>query len=144
MSIIFGANTDVGKTLCSVGLVVAGLRRSGRAAYLKPLQTGVTGKEEGDAALVRHHALRQSGTLARCETLHAWPEPISPHLAAARSGGEVPSDDALRASVGEWLERATADGGDSFVETAGGVLSPTAGGRGRASWGSLSLEWLSG
>ena len=101
-------------------------------------------KEEGDAALVRHHALRQSGTLARCETLHAWPEPISPHLAAARSGGEVPSDDALRASVGEWLERATADGGDSFVETAGGVLSPTAGGRGRASWGSLSLEWLSG
>ena len=130
MAFIFGANTDVGKTLCSAGLVLAGLRRFKRAAYLKPLQTGVSGCDEGDAALVRRCAAAGAGTLALCETLHAWPEPISPHLAAARGGAAPPSDASLRAAVAAWVDRAgeAGCGGAAFVETAGGVLSPSAAG----------------
>jgi len=36
---LYGANTDVGKTLVSVGLVREALRRGGGTAYLKPMQT---------------------------------------------------------------------------------------------------------
>ena len=121
---IFGANTDVGKTLCSAGLVLAGLRRSGRAAYLKPLQTGVGGPDEGDAALVRRCAVAATGAAPRCETLHAWPEPVSPHVAAA--GGAAPSDAALAAEIDRWVR--AADEATAVVETAGGVLSPSAAG----------------
>ena len=68
-AIVFGANTEVGKTLCSAALIKAGLRRFGRAAYLKPLQTGVDEDHAGDAALVKRY---NADGLGRCDTLHAW------------------------------------------------------------------------
>ena len=88
-AIVFGANTEVGKTLCSAALIKAGLRRFGRAAYLKPLQTGVDEDHAGDAALVKRY---NADGLGRCDTLHAWRAYASPHVAARQEGGQIPSD----------------------------------------------------
>ena len=47
--LLFGANTDVGKTVCAAGLVRAALRRDERALYVKPVQTGARPGDDGDA-----------------------------------------------------------------------------------------------
>ena len=126
-AIVFGANTEVGKTLCSAALIRAGLRRFGRAAYLKPLQTGVDEAHAGDAALVKRY---NADGLGRCDTLHAWRAYASPHVAARQEGGKIPSDAELARAVADWLS----EGDEPFgvVETAGGCLSPTATGRPQA------------
>ena len=120
-AIVFGANTEVGKTLCSAALIKAGLRRFGRAAYLKPLQTGVDDDHAGDAALVKRY---NADGLGRCDTLHAWRAYASPHVAARQEGGQIPSDAELARAVSEWMR--AGDEPFGVVETAGGCLSPTA------------------
>ena len=126
-AIVFGANTEVGKTLCSAALVKAGLRKFGRAAYLKPLQTGVDEDHAGDAALVKRY---NADGLGRCDTLHAWRAYASPHVAARQEGGKIPSDAELARAVSEWMR--AGDEPFGVVETAGGCLSPTATGRPQA------------
>ena len=97
-AIVFGANTEVGKTLCSAALIKAGLRRFGRAAYLKPLQTGVDDDHAGDAALVG--ATTPDG-LGRCDTLHAWRACAS--RTAAPRGRKVDKYRATRSSPEPFL-----------------------------------------
>ena len=106
---VFGANTDVGKTLVSLGLLSAG-RRRGAVSYLKPVQTGpIT-----DAATIERYLQ------VNCDNLFAYPLALSPHVAAR--GFYVPSRQELSAKVAEWLKKKE----DTFsvVETAGGPLSP--------------------
>ena len=137
-AIVFGANTEVGKTLCSTALVLAGLRKWGRAAYLKPLQTGVDEHHAGDAALVKRYA---SDGLGRCDTLFAWKQAASPHVAARAEERPIPSDRELADAVRDWASQ----GDEPFrvVETAGGCLSPTATGRPQAdAFASLDLPTL--
>ena len=50
-SLIWGANTGVGKTVVSAGLMRAAVQRRLAALYLKPVQTGVP-EEAGDGASV--------------------------------------------------------------------------------------------
>lgn len=109
-SVIFGANTDVGKTVVTAGLI----RASGHDAnYIKPLQCG--GSDEG---FIRKHAPNTSSTA----TLYEWATPASPHYAARLENRPV-SDLEVLTSLQQHLE--SLDGSLNWIETAGGVLSPS-------------------
>ena len=108
-NIIFGANTDVGKTVITAGLI----RASGNAAhYIKPLQCGGS-----DQRFVEKHAKVASAT-----TLFEWETPASPHY-AARVENKPISDRQVVTSLKECLE--SLDGPVTWIETAGGVMSPS-------------------
>ena len=49
---VFGANTDVGKTVVSAGICRAGVMAGTKVHYIKPLQTGPEGF---DAAFVQRY-----------------------------------------------------------------------------------------
>eukprot|EP00754_Rhynchopus_humris_P016368 Rhum_TRINITY_DN14511_c1_g1::Rhum_TRINITY_DN14511_c1_g1_i1::g.93710::m.93710/K00833/bioA; adenosylmethionine---8-amino-7-oxononanoate aminotransferase len=114
--VVYGANTEVGKSVVSGGLVRAAAASDVRCHYVKPVQTGPS----TDEAWLRRYAPEGQ----RIDTLYAYSEPLSPHLAAELDeGSHVPPDAELAARVA-----ATLDVGDeellTVVETAGGVLSP--------------------
>ncbi|KAL2811779.1 pyridoxal phosphate-dependent transferase [Aspergillus granulosus] len=117
---VYGANTDVGKTIVSTILCHAvGQRRSGeRSAFLKPVSTGPV--DEADDRHLQRHA---PNTVTKC--LYQFDEPVSPHIAAQQKNFSVPRDDEVLSSVHKTLS-SWADDGVSFalVETAGGVHSP--------------------
>lgn len=74
---VYGANTDVGKTIVSTILCRAVQRQNQRAAFLKPVSTGdLTDADDG------HLRRFGAGTLTRC--LYQFEEPVSPHLAATQ------------------------------------------------------------
>lgn len=152
---VFGANTDVGKTIFTTGLSIAadalplptaasasapapgpGPGKGEQAFYCKPIQTGPAASWD-DAHVLRYaprtHASR----------LFTLPIALSPHVAAQahlRGTASVPTDDELVRAVQAWL-RTTAQaaaslpcgGGQAIVEPAGGVHSPTPAGRSLAS-----------
>ncbi|GAB1318048.1 Onanonoxo-7-onima-8-eninoihtemlysoneda [Madurella fahalii] len=115
---IFGANTDVGKTICSAVLCRASTCKSdGTTRYLKPISTGPAATT--DASHVEKYAPR---VVSR--TLCQYDLPISPHLAAKASNRVIPSDEALLGQIRAFAFDAAAGPGWLFVETAGGVHSP--------------------
>ena len=129
--LIFGANTDVGKTIVSAGLV----RASAAAAvgdkstfYLKPLQTGVNDNGNGgDAEFVQRMLSNTSlpksltNNSVHCRTLFQWKDPVSPHLAARIEDKPISDSDVLSSIRKNLLEC----DGTTFIETAGGALSPS-------------------
>jgi dethiobiotin synthetase/adenosylmethionine--8-amino-7-oxononanoate aminotransferase len=125
--LVFGANTDVGKTVVSAGVVRASFALAPQATrYVKVLQTG-TAEGHSDEAFVRRALGAQAGPQLNARTLFSWGPAVSPHLAAEEARlrtGKVPPADA------EVVERALAAAGDGtdfcLLETAGGVLSPGA------------------
>lgn len=137
--LVFGANTDVGKTVLSAGLVQAALR-VGRTQYIKPLQTGaLTGLDAAAdecTILARVSASPSAQPYIRdrltSSTLFCWPEPRSPHEAAAMAldtiGSSIPDTqhvvDTIVRAVGKGVREG--DAGVCIIETAGGVLSPGA------------------
>ncbi|QRV89826.1 aminotransferase class-III protein [Ceratobasidium sp. AG-Ba] len=101
---VFGANTDVGKTVLTTALVRAAATTSRRVFYLKPLSTG--------------HA---------ADADDRYSDPVSPHLAAARDQSQVaPTDQEFIRRVSEHIRKCASENatGSMFVETAGGVHSP--------------------
>ncbi|MBB5997266.1 dethiobiotin synthetase [Streptomonospora salina] len=108
--VVAGTGTGVGKTVVTAALAAL---HPGRAAMLKPAQTGVVPGEDGDADTV---ARLVPGT-AVCE-LERYPDPLAPATAAARAGrpgvGAAGTARAARA-----LAR---DHGLVLVEGAGGLL----------------------
>eukprot|EP00980_Cylindrotheca_fusiformis_P028246 scaffold22589_cov138-Cylindrotheca_fusiformis.AAC.9 len=109
-NIVFGANTDVGKSVIVAGLV----RASGDdVAYVKPLQCGGS-----DEDFIRKHAPNASSTA----TLFNWETPASPH-SAARVENKPVSDAQVLAALKRHL--GSLNTSLTFVETAGGVLSPS-------------------
>lgn len=138
-NLIFGANTDVGKTLVSAGLVQAALERGGHVQYIKPMQCG-----GADEVFVQKHS--RYGGSPRTENLTArtlfdWETFASPHTACERENKPVSDKQVLTAvldAIGmiestDPISAATATtttremlGTTTFVETAGGVLSPSA------------------
>lgn len=76
---VYGANTDVGKTIFSTLLCTAfhKHRPDDRVWYLKPVSTGAL--EDADD---RHVAKFTTGIGAEC--LLQFEEPVSPHLATAK------------------------------------------------------------
>ncbi|KAJ6481556.1 AAA domain-containing protein [Mycena vitilis] len=124
---IFGANTDVGKTVLTTALVRASATLKNEVFYLKPISTGPP--EEADDEHITHH----SGPLKdriHTECLYRFRMPVSPHLAArlAREGmQQIVSDATFLKSISSYVRRCasrTTGPAHMYVETAGGVHSP--------------------
>jgi dethiobiotin synthetase len=127
----------------SAGLVQAAIR-VGRTQYIKPLQTGALMGLDVSAdeytVRTRAHASPSVGPLVHdrltSSTLFCWPEPRSPHEAAAMAKEtmqvEIPSTqhvvDAIADAVAQCMKGITEadDDGVCIIESAGGVLSPGA------------------
>jgi len=124
--LVYGANTDVGKTVACAAICHQALVRGQRVAYIKPVQTG----DETDAAAIREHCSRGGMTDAlRLETLFHYPSPESPASAAEKAGARPPEDaefrDAVLASLRNLRkEKEEHPGVLAVLETAGGPLSP--------------------
>ncbi|KAI9223049.1 pyridoxal phosphate-dependent transferase [Blastocladiella britannica] len=136
---VWGANTDVGKTLLSALLCrsltlndTRGPSSSSSATmplvhYIKPVQTGFPA--DSDARFVARFA----PATHRTHVMHTFRDAVSPHRAAAAEGRSL-SDAQLVADLEHELGKteaiARASGfahsgrGWAIVETAGGVLSP--------------------
>mmetsp|Transcript_19306 Transcript_19306/g.38967 ORF Transcript_19306/g.38967 Transcript_19306/m.38967 type:complete len:343 (+) Transcript_19306:770-1798(+) len=153
--LVFGANTDVGKTVVTAGLVRSRLAAAAATAnspsssspqkhrdavhYIKPLQCGGS-----DEAWVRRHvelpvlsssssslSSFQKGVSYSARTLYRWEMAASPHLASRVERMPV-SDDEVIATLSTALSSLVEDNanvGDVkpsiLIETAGGVLSPS-------------------
>ncbi|KFH45666.1 Bifunctional dethiobiotin synthetase/7,8-diamino-pelargonic acid aminotransferase-like protein [Hapsidospora chrysogenum ATCC 11550] len=117
---VFGANTDVGKTVFTALLARAAkdLPSKEAVSFLKPVSTGPA--DEADDYHIRRFA---AGVAHR--TLFQYDIPVSPHAAALASGKETPSDEYLLAKCRDFAVECAARGsGWLFLETAGGVHSP--------------------
>lgn len=121
---MFGANTDVGKTLASAGLVGSALRSDDRLVhYIKPLQCGGS-----DESFVRRHIPSSGDDKLKMDTVFQWETPTSPHLACQLESKYVSPSQIIH-QLQHTLDTSTAtDSTDSrlvLIETAGGVLSPS-------------------
>ncbi|KAG2501947.1 hypothetical protein HYH03_000445 [Edaphochlamys debaryana] len=149
---VWGANTNVGKTLVSVGLAYAAAGLQVPLSYIKPVQTGFPADSDarlvalasgGSVSMGQHAAVAAEGRAAvavpeasagaagpRCSTLFAWQHAVSPHLAARLEGRAVP-DEQLVAEAGAAMQReaaALAAAGDGGGASGGVLLVETAGG----------------
>ncbi|RMZ47709.1 hypothetical protein AFCA_000544 [Aspergillus flavus] len=125
---VYGANTDVGKTIVSTVLcnAVQRLKSQDQAAFLKPVSTGPL--DDADDRHIQRHA---AGTLTKC--LYQFDEPVSPHIAAQQKKFTIPRDDDIVASVHKTLSDWAGSGVNfALVETAGGVHSPGPNGNSQA------------
>lgn len=121
---IFGANTNVGKTILATALVLASASRKTTVHYLKPISTGPL--EEADDYHVKRYG-RHEGSLISAECLFRYKEPVSPHLAAQLSLENelylVPSDETFINAIANRIRRRAAnirEPAHMYVETAGG------------------------
>ncbi|KAG8419482.1 hypothetical protein J3458_004343 [Metarhizium acridum] len=124
---VFGANTDVGKTIFTTLLARTAkkLWKEEHVAFLKPVSTG-----PGDEADDRHISRFAPG-VAR-NTLYQYDIPCSPHTAAIASGRPIPSEEELLAKCRAFAAQCAARNGWLFMETAGGVHSPGPSGKTQA------------
>ncbi|KAI1374431.1 bifunctional dethiobiotin synthetase/adenosylmethionine-8-amino-7-oxononanoate aminotransferase [Hypoxylon crocopeplum] len=115
---VYGANTDVGKTVFTTALCRASnsLWKKEQTAFLKPVSTGP--EDEADH---RHIGIHASGVVRK--TLFQYDLAMSPHAAA--KGKSVPLDNELLSKIYNFAsQRAAHSPGWLFIETAGGVHSP--------------------
>ena len=127
---VFGANTDIGKTVLTAALIRASVDKSSdgstttansKTHYIKPLQCG--GSDEG---FVRKHSPNH---LSSATTLFRWETPASPHF-AARFENKPVSDKEVAESLNGHLHTLEDNMGvdetsSTWIETAGGVMSPS-------------------
>jgi len=118
---ISGTDTEVGKTVVTRGVVRALKRRGQRIAVAKPVESGaelVGGELVPADAIALLEAARSDEPIDRVCAFR-FPDPVSPHLAAANVGAEIDGD-AVLALLAE-----RADGpGFAIAEGAGGLLVP--------------------
>jgi dethiobiotin synthetase len=125
--VVIGTGTGVGKTWLSCELLRA-LRAQGRRVLgLKPIESGVSDEAPTDGGLLADAALGDPERARALEIAAPYRllEPISPHLAARRSGRSINVELAL--TYVQDCESAPLPGGPvevSLVETAGGLFSP--------------------
>lgn len=114
--VIVGTGTGIGKTHLGVALVGAAARRGWSVCGLKPVESGVPAGGVGEDAA----ALEAVSTFhVKLPPPYAFPDPVSPHLAARRAGVAIDL-----ARIRGWVTEHTAPW--VFVETAGALLSPLA------------------
>jgi dethiobiotin synthetase/adenosylmethionine--8-amino-7-oxononanoate aminotransferase len=136
--LIFGANTDVGKTVVSTSLVKSSLDTNQPVHYIKPLQCG--GSDE--SFVLKHLGGRipsqaQDHNENGAHTLFHWETPASPHL-ASRLENKPTSDKMVISTLQDKISSiATLTSSPStsldssirkkkiWIESAGGVLSPS-------------------
>lgn len=123
---IYGANTNVGKTVMSTILckTLARSQPTPKIWYLKPISTGPL--EEADD---RHISRFSPEANTRC--LFQFDEAVSPHI-AARSKPPLPDSEVLDGVLKYLTECSQFKSGVALVETAGGVHSPTPSGSSQA------------
>ncbi|KAJ3223384.1 hypothetical protein HK099_001210 [Clydaea vesicula] len=116
--LIFGANTDVGKTICTTSIVNSASINGYNPAYIKPVQTGYP--LDSDAEFVRRY------TNASVQTLYSYSTPASPHLTALEENRVISDEDLLIKIEEKILETMKLKTSKLLLlETAGGVNSPT-------------------
>jgi dethiobiotin synthetase len=111
--VVVGAGTGVGKTHLGVALALALSGEGERVLALKPIESGVAAGGTSDAGQLA----AASTAVAKDPPPYAFPDPISPHLAARRAGVAIDL-----ATVVAWVDQHTCPW--LLVETAGGLLSP--------------------
>jgi dethiobiotin synthetase len=127
--VVLGTGTEIGKTFVTTAIARA-LRDHGCSVLaLKPVETGCAGADEPPAnSDAWQLELASTPGPFRPHPLYAFPEPISPHLAARRASSAIDLERIVSwVSEGEKaLQRNTLRYGASWViiETAGGALSP--------------------
>ncbi|OKL63200.1 hypothetical protein UA08_01140 [Talaromyces atroroseus] len=123
---VYGANTDVGKTIVST-LLVKALSDRGKVGFIKPVSTGSL--DDADDRHVERFTASNGNVLTKC--LYQFDEPVSPHIAARSK--VTPSDseilNSLYTSLSCW---STSGVKNAVVETAGGVHSPGPNGNSQA------------
>ncbi|KLO08803.1 onanonoxo-7-onima-8-eninoihtemlysoneda [Schizopora paradoxa] len=128
---IFGANTDVGKTIITTALVRASASKQRTVQYLKPVSTGPL-SDADDIFIKRYASDLQGNVLQTC--LFRFRDPVSPHLAynleRARNGDSSAARlkdgdliNAIRSHISE-IACSSDQRMDLYLETAGGVHSP--------------------
>jgi len=115
--VVTGTGTGVGKTHLSVTLLRHWATR-GPVCGFKPGETGVEGGEGPDARQLREAS---SFHVQLAATLYAFPDPVSPHLAARRHDVRI-DPDAIVARAHAIAARVSV----VVVELAGGLFSPLA------------------
>ncbi|KAH9943714.1 onanonoxo-7-onima-8-eninoihtemlysoneda [Amylocystis lapponica] len=129
---IFGANTDVGKTILTTALVRASASKNNEVYYLKPVSTGPI--EDADDEHINRCLGSDQKDRVHSACLYRFQDPVSPHLAAqlARNSSSteipIPSDSTFVNAVASHIRRCASRGthpAHMYVETAGGVHSPT-------------------
>lgn len=109
--VVVGVGTEIGKTHVAVALVEAAARRGVPVAGLKPVESGV-GAGPTDAK-----RLAAASLFHVKQPPYAFPEPVSPHLAAERAGQRI-----ALPRIRRWVDAHPAE--LVVVETAGALLSP--------------------
>ena len=113
---ITGTDTGVGKTVACTVLAHRARAGGNRVQYVKPVQTGLAGREPGDAAFVAEAAGVETSELLR------FTEPLAP-AEAARQAGTTIDFTALVSRIGALSQNCDL----LLVEGAGGLLVPIAG-----------------
>lgn len=117
MLVVTGTGTAVGKTVVTAAIAALARDAGQRVAVLKPAQTGASRDEPGDVGEI----VRLAGQVTTRE-LRRYPDPLSPHEAARRSG-LPPIGPAEVAAAATALE----DGHDLvLIDGTGGLLVPFA------------------
>ncbi|EKM78656.1 hypothetical protein AGABI1DRAFT_75033 [Agaricus bisporus var. burnettii JB137-S8] len=132
---ILGSNTNVGKTIFATALARASAARNTPVYYLKPVSTG--GLEDADHGHVMRYV--ESGTV-HADCLFQYDEPVSPHLAAKlkianKTLDQIPSDHTIVDSIAGCIRKYAETSqrySHVYLETAGGVHSPTLSGTSQA------------
>ena len=118
---VTGTDTGVGKTLVSTGLLHALAPHHPRVVGMKPVAAGVVPWGD-DWASEDANALRSASTLAVASELDnpvLLPDPLSPHIAAARAGVQIDLNAIVRS-----YQALAAQADAVVVEGAGGFHVP--------------------
>lgn len=116
---VTGTDTGVGKTVVSVALLRALAARGRRAVGMKPVAAGIDAGSTVSPDVAAHAAAASIEAPLADRNPYAFPEPVAPHLAAARA--RVPIR--LAHIVGAY-GRLAARADHVVVEGAGGALVP--------------------
>ncbi|RCH91896.1 hypothetical protein CU098_008924, partial [Rhizopus stolonifer] len=120
---IFAANTNVGKTIFATGLCRAAAivaKESNRDVfYLKPVQTGYPVDSDE-----RHVKTFNASPLLKTNTLYAYPDPVSPHIATDKPPHDKQVLDRVKQQMLDYVRQQKKNGSYFFLETAGGIHSP--------------------
>ena len=118
---LVGTDTGIGKTHATCALLHALARRHARVCGMKPIAAGGVQTSGGysNEDSIAHRAASTVRVPPELDNPILLPEPLSPHLAAARAGTPI-SFDTVLAAVAELRSRTDA----LVVEGAGGFLVP--------------------
>lgn len=119
--VVLGTGTAVGKTYVTAALATCLVSSDPHCSLLalKPVETGIAHGTPSDATLLARCAHR--ATLPHPHPLYSFNAPLSPHLAASRSGTLLSVD-----PIVDWAHSTTGPASNAWIllETPGGTFSP--------------------